>query len=262
MSEPVKGLMSQLSSIESFRKEARDRHEQRRREAEKKYASPRQGHDGHPVAASELHVQAAAAPAPPSDGDAASVSGSSNRTMLVFSPPNSPLRPEAAAYGRADGEPGRGERARRAQHYGDDLSSSSGSHEYSYSRSHASRQHSAEDVLPNSWDAQGAPFQSSQRPLRQTAADAVAKLEREAASKSALVAHTESVAASFLKEVGVKLSNRKHTYTKSTWRKESYEKGQADAKEIDINQRSLKGGGGGGGSDHTGKGKGKANLES
>ena len=95
-----------------------------------------------------------------------------------------------------------------------------------------------------------------------TAADAVAKLEREAASKSALVAHTESVAASFLKEVGVKLSNRKHTYTKSTWRKESYEKGQADAKEIDINQRSLKGGGGGGGSDHTGKGKGKAKVES
>ena len=41
----------------------------------------------------------------------------------------------------------------------------------------------------------------------------------------------------------MKLSNRKHTYTKSTWRKESYEKGKIDSKEIDINQRSLKGAG-------------------
>lgn len=79
--------------------------------------------------------------------------------------------------------------------------------------------------------------------LTKSAADAVAKYEKEAANKSALVAHTESVAASFLKEAGVKLSNRKHTYTKSTWRKESYEKGKIDSKEIDINQRSLKGAG-------------------
>jgi hypothetical protein len=90
-----------------------------------------------------------------------------------------------------------------------------------------------------------------------TAVEALAKYEREAKAAVALVAHTESVAKNFLKDMGVKLSQKKHSYTKSTWRRESYEKGKVDSKEIDINQRSIKGDGGGGAASG-GQGQGKA----
>ena len=72
------------------------------------------------------------------------------------------------------------------------------------------------------------------------------KLEREARSATALVAHTEKVAESFLKEAGVKLSKKKHSYTQSAFRRASYDKGKEDSKTIDINQRSIGGPKGGG----------------
>ena len=52
---------------------------------------------------------------------------------------------------------------------------------------------------------------------------------------------TWQVAESFLKEAGVKLSHKKHNYTKSAFRMASYEKGKVDSKTIDINQRSIGG---------------------
>ena len=63
-----------------------------------------------------------------------------------------------------------------------------------------------------------------------------------------------------VKEEGVKLSHKQQRYTKSTWRKESYERGKIDSKEIDINQRSIKNDGGGGAAS-SGQGKGKAKAE-
>ena len=45
----------------------------------------------------------------------------------------------------------------------------------------------------------------------------------------------------FLQQVGVKLSKRKRTYTKSVQRRESFVKGKVDSKDIDINQKSLAG---------------------
>ena len=54
-----------------------------------------------------------------------------------------------------------------------------------------------------------------------------------------VVQHTAAVAEGFLKESGIKLSHKKTTYTKSVWRRASYEQGKVDSKEIDINQRSL-----------------------
>ena len=74
-----------------------------------------------------------------------------------------------------------------------------------------------------------------------SAADAVVKLEREAKAATALVTHHENIASDFLQQVGVKLSKRKRTYTKSVQRRESFVKGKVDSKDIDINQKSLAG---------------------
>ena len=73
-----------------------------------------------------------------------------------------------------------------------------------------------------------------------TAAEAVEKMERDKQSALTLIAHTEKVAETFLKEVGVKLSKRAQTYTKCAWRAASYEQGKEDSKNIDINQRAIK----------------------
>ena len=77
--------------------------------------------------------------------------------------------------------------------------------------------------------------------------------EREQKAATALVAHTAKVAEELLSQAGVKLSHKKHSYTKSAWRKASYEQGKVDSRDIDINQRSLAGPAAGGG-----KGKAKA----
>jgi len=73
-----------------------------------------------------------------------------------------------------------------------------------------------------------------------TAAEAVVRMERDQKTALTLTAHTEKVAETFLKEVGVKLSHRKHAYTKCAWRAASYEQGKEDSKNIDINQRAIK----------------------
>ena len=67
------------------------------------------------------------------------------------------------------------------------------------------------------------------------------KLEREARAATALVTHHDKIANEFLKEAGVKLSHRKQSYSTSIHRRESYEKGRVDSKEIDMDQRSLAG---------------------
>jgi hypothetical protein len=72
-----------------------------------------------------------------------------------------------------------------------------------------------------------------------SATDAVVKYEREQRAATALVAHTARVAEEFLKTTGVKLSNKKHSYTQSAFRRASFEQGKLDAKEIDLEQRSL-----------------------
>ena len=67
----------------------------------------------------------------------------------------------------------------------------------------------------------------------------LAKLEREEALRSALVAHVKRVADDFLKAQSIKLSKARKTYKQPEYRHASFVQGEADGKNIDVNQRTL-----------------------